>query len=327
MNRTLPVVALAAWFALMTEGAGDAPAARGGPSARAAGSPGPPPPWADVGPEPKKFEREGASGGREELWAKDGRLHGLCRGWNKDGVLVLEEEYDRGVCRRGKRWDDGGGWQFYGEWDERGQVIYQVVFDEGGRLRTEVGRATADTPPDVPQPPDPITPEIRARADAYVVDKVGRDYFERKYRFARGRSEYYAENTGRGRFFLRYVYAPLRELGGEEAVTVETYDGDNPTTSGHVATVRDGRVVEPTVTQARAVGTAAGRFPHAPRERIAPMLITPSWFWGEKVTTFTWAVYVTEVDRPDDDHGKTTTLFIDAETGQELGTKEREWAR
>jgi hypothetical protein len=296
-----------------------------------AGAPAPPPLWAHAGPTPEKFTWTDDDGNRHEVWAKDGQAHGLSLLWNKAGVKIREELYDRDHCRHRKDWYDDGRWKYYGDWDERGQPIYQVSLGEDGRRQTEVGRPTADTPPDVPRfEKDSIAPNLVARADAYITAKVGADYFRKNYRFLRNKSEFYAETPTRSRYFLHYEYAPLLKIGSDGAVRVELYDGDGANIDmaprSYVATVEQGRVVEPTFTRAQALDLASARFPDVPRKWMHPVIVTPGWFWGEKLRSFTWAVYVNVTDTASE-FGQTTTLFIDTVTGQYVGQKEREWTR
>jgi hypothetical protein len=302
-----------------------------------AGAPAGPAPWADVGSTPRKFEKVLEDGSRYEVWAKNGKREGRSRRWNAKGVVVSDAWYERDVCRSEKAWDETGAWSMYGEWDARGQIVYQVGFEKDGKRVTEVGRPTGQTPADVPRfDRDSIPAEVVERAEAYVRRAVAKeddkDYFAKNYRFVRERSEFYFELAESHRYFLHFEYAPLARIGaGEEGrgpdVIVQAYDGKHARIDGFVAAVDErGRVVEPRIPRGVALALAATRFPKVPRDRMSASLVTPSWVWGEKVTRFTWAVYVTEEDAAKE-HGVTTTVYVDAVSGEVLGESRRGWAR
>jgi hypothetical protein len=306
-------------------------AAFAAPEPARGGAPAPPPPWAHAGPKPEKFTRTVEDGKLQEVWAQNGQAHGPAVVFNKAGAKIREEFYERDRCWRRKDWYDDGRWKYYADWDGQGQTTYQVHFGEDGRRTMEAGCPTPDTSPDVPRfGQDSIAPALRARADAYIVAKVGRDYFAKNYRFLRGHSEFYAETPTCGRYFLRYEYAPLLKIGSDGMVTVELYDGDgahiDPARRSYVATVEQGRVVEPTITRAQALDLAAARFPKIPREWMHPVVVTPGWFWGEKLRSFTWAVYV-NLQPPGSDHVNNDVVFVDTVTGQYAGRSEQAPAR
>ncbi len=316
------------------------------------GAPGPPCPCSEIKsttPTKITFPNEG---GRSEIWCKNGKKHGTTTSWNNNGAKIFEAKYVEGqrhgmmrrwtpggklieesvyrkdICRLSKRWQPSGRWTYYGVWDDDGQIVYQVSWDADGKKEYEVGLPPANMPGDVPKSADDsISAAIIRRADDYIISKVGAEYFKDKYQFVRSKSEFHAVKTNAhiGEYFLYYRYKPLAHIGSNELLFVRMFDGEY-TPVDYVASVVDGRVIEPVISKEQATRIAASEFTVQPGDKDTVTLVVPSWMYHD-LKNWTWIVYIDRTSTTDKEVGTITRVFVDAVTGKVVSKYTKGWAR
>ena len=279
--------------------------------------------------------RNGKKHGKSTIWSakgtkiseemyRDGKRHGLSRRWYPDGATAEESVYHYGNCATSKKWHTNGEWQYYGEWDEQGESRYQISWNESGKIVMEAGLPTASTPIDVPRTSsDTISADIIKLADGYIIHKVGKHYFKDNYTFVRVKSEFHATKDGKREYFLRYKYKPLQRIGSAELVFIRMFDGIY-TPQDYVASINEGRVIEPTVPKEQALNTASKEFTIMPTDGVAVHMVTPNRMYSH-LKNWTWVVCVNRRSTSQPELGTTTTIFVDAVTGKYLDKRTKSW--
>lgn len=282
-----------------------------------AGKPAPNPCDGHPSPTPRKCVETLFDGGRAEYWCASGKLHGIYTIWNKAGRKVSEGTYDKGspdglwrdwhangklseetlyeqgVTRRNCGWDESGKWRFFGQYDRKGDLEYWVSFDAAGKKTFETGLPPAKLPTGLAAcigTQDSIPHSIIERADACIAGKVGKEYFAKNYRFVRKKSEFYVANGGNC-YLLRYDYAALTRIGCGEPICLWMNDKPDRVPDAVVAVVKDGRVVEPKISNAQAMKLAAKRSKvRFFRQHCYVDLLMPS--STDTFTNWTWEVSI-----------------------------------
>ena len=137
---------------------------------------------------------------------------------------------------------------------------------------------------------------VRNRAEAYAVDRVGRDYYDKNYELA-GYAEQHTASTSEFDFRLTgyvvtFSYRPLKRLGVEAAlpVTVSTDQTKEPV--GFIALVdNSGRIIEPSVTREQALSIVeTHNVPNFDRAKVHVSFLPP--FGSDSESRWLWRVTV-----------------------------------
>jgi len=239
---------------------------------------------------------------------------GTHRRWHANGQLSSREEIGkRGATLRQIGRDKKGHYNFYGEWSSEGEPLYQVAFNEKGRLVMELG-APKNLPKDFPQTGDVIPQKVLKKTSDYVVRQVGRKYFEDNYRFSRQASQRGFSEPDSREYRVAFEFSPLKKIGDRGLVTAVVFESPKlKRTYGYVATVNDDIVVEPRITFKQAMRILSRKVKFDPK-KVAVDMVTPGGLHPE-LSTFTWAIYVNTPPGPSGMSGS-VAHFVDSVTGK-----------
>ncbi|MFH1018934.1 MAG: PepSY domain-containing protein [Pseudomonadota bacterium] len=255
---------------------------------------------------------------------KDGKKHGMATRFNRDRKKLYEGRYVDGNLQYTRQWYDNGALKSYGEYGANNQIKYWISWDEQGEPLSEEGMAPTSVPPDVRPllPKQNLIPSaIIEKGNAYIIEKTGKDYFERNYKLVRSKGYYY--NSVRGtEYTLQYEYAPLAKISPDTLVVLHLGPGPDEAMKGFVAVTKPTgksqkpKVLEPKITKEQAIAISTKSVGSAGGGNVWASLRTPNEYAKEKI--WIWEVQFRHFSSAEQRQGTGVQVNVDAMTGEVL---------
>jgi len=158
-----------------------------------------------------------------------------------------------------------------------------------------------------------IPPQILKRAEKYIIDQVGEEYYRKNYSLILDNS-YSEEKSGQAEYFVFFDYLRLSKVVGEKVpLLVRLLDQDKFVPTDLVASVKRGQVIEPHITKKKAfeiVKTKEKGLTDISKAFI--QFLPPSWL-HKSMKSWSWKITFSE---PRDEFcSETKTYMVDVLTG------------
>jgi hypothetical protein len=175
-------------------------------------------------------------------------------------------------------------------------------------------------------PREQVPPEIIARADRYIVSRVGSQYFRENYTWVPEKTFVTREKE----YFLYYSYEPLGRIGaGDHLVFVRMFAKPEYVPTNYVMAVDSvGAIVEPSINRDRALEIIeAENVEHFDQTRARQDLHLYDPGMGRVPSSGNWSWYLYIPHPGGGDCETYTIVFVDAVTGEFVNAGEKHWCQ